>query len=97
MNREADFYIRQYGVTRLTVGECRPFPVTQDRSDSYIGAARLAKRRKTLATPVGRLLVKTRYSITRRLRIFLLLRRLVFDFRPVTAEGSGQRVFCRGA
>ena len=39
MNREADFFIRMYGRTDLVVGEFRPFPASQDRTESYIGRA----------------------------------------------------------
>ena len=91
MNREADFYIRQYGMTGLVVGEVRPFPASQDRSDSYIGAGRQRMSKAKAWDRVVRTVVRSRESVARRLRF----RQLAGARRasPVNMEGSSPDVF----
>ena len=95
MNREADFFIRMYGRTDLVVGEFRPFPASQDRTESYIGRARERKAARTSRARLIRTLVRTRESLARRWRF----RRLAGG-RPVSAvtmDGSSSEVVGRDA
>ena len=93
MNREVDFFIRQFGLTDLIVGEFRPFPAYQDRSDSFIGAARITGPRGRGWYRLVRAVVRTRASLTRRWR----WRRLAGNRRrtAVSLEGSSRDGFDR--
>lgn len=93
MNREADFYIRQYGLTDLMVGEFRPFLVSQNREVSFIGGSRYRETRVSVADRLIRVGYRMCASVMRRWRY----RRLLGD-RPagrVTIEGSSSELFGR--
>lgn len=86
MNRETDFFIRQYGRTDLVVGEFRPFPASQDRTQSFIGAGRERDVRPDAWARVVRTGVRLRESLARRRRF-----RVLSGGRPaafVTMAGS---------
>ena len=86
MDREADFFMRQYGRTDLVIGEVRPFPASQDRTDSYIGGGRVQAPRVTGTARLIRKFVRARESLARRRRF----RRLLGGLRtePVSMDGS---------
>ncbi len=86
MNREADFFIRQYGLTDVVVGEVRPFPAWQDRSGSYIGMSRLDAMKAGVWDRVIRRLTRFRESVARRRRFHRLAGGRAVTF--VTLKGS---------
>lgn len=86
MDREADFFMRQYGRTDLVIGEVRPFPASQDRTDSYIGGGRLQAARVPTAARLVRKFTRARESLARRRRFRRLLEGRVPE--PVSMEGS---------
>ena len=86
MNREADFFMRQYGRTDLVIGEVRPFPASQDRTDSYIGGGRVQAARVTGTARLIRKIVRARESLARRRRFRRLLGGRMAE--QVSMEGS---------